>query len=88
MANQKYDVCARLEIEGREKPVWPRIGVTITVRDDGRIGMFDARTGQNYFAFLREDKPEQAATTTPPVQQAAAPAAKPDAGDFDDDIPF
>ena len=78
---EKYDVCARLEIEGREKPVWPRIGLTITVKDDGKIGVFDARTGQNYFAFLREPKENQAQ-----APKSAAPAKSPD--DFDDDIPF
>ena len=76
---KKYDVCARVEIEGREKPIWPKVGMSITIKDDGKISVYDARTGINYFAFERTDRNQQQA----PAQQPTAQAA-----DFDDDIPF
>ena len=77
--SKKYDVCARVEIDGREKPIWPKVGMTVTVKDDGKIGLYDARTGQNYFCFERKpfDK----------GQQQEAPKT-PQTPDFNDDIPF
>lgn len=54
--SKKYDVCTRLEIEGRDKPIWPKVGMTLTVKDNGHISLYDARTGQNYFCFEREQR--------------------------------
>ena len=57
---KKYDACSRLEIDGRDKPIWPRVGLTLTVKDDGKMYLFDARTQHTYFLFEREDKRQQA----------------------------
>lgn len=56
---KKYDICTRLEIEGREKPLWPEIGMTLTVKDDGTMRLYDARTGQSYFCFERDQNNNQ-----------------------------
>jgi len=83
MASEKYDVCSRLEIEGREKPLWPKVGMVVTIRDDGKVSVFDARTGQNYPAFKREPRPVQA--SQPPTQ---TPPQQTDQGFIDDQVPF
>ncbi len=53
---RKFKVCNRLEIEGRDKAVWPNTGMTLTVKDDGKMTLFDGRTNTNYFLFEIEDK--------------------------------
>ena len=74
--SKKYDICARLEIQGRDKPVWPKIGMTLTIKDNGHISLYDSRTGQNYFCFERQEKSQQNQN-----DQAGKDA-------FDDTIPF
>lgn len=76
---KKYDVCARLQIEGRDKPLWPKIGMTITVKDDGKISLYDARTGTSYYAFEREQR--QAPSSDAP-QSKSSPNQP-----YDDEIP-
>lgn len=52
--SRKYHVCTKLVIN--EKASWPKIGMTLTVKDDGTIFLYDARTGQSYYCFEREQK--------------------------------
>ncbi len=81
--NQKFDVCARVEIEGKDKPIWPKVGMTVTRRADGKMTLFDARTGKNYFLFERTQNNQQAPQQQQPQQQKPS-----NFDDFDDDIPF
>jgi len=75
---KKYRICARLEIDG--KTVWPDTGMVLSQRDDGKMTLYDPRTGQSYFAFEKEPRPAS-------QQQAPQQQQKPN-DPFDDDIPF
>ena len=79
--SKKFKICSRLQIEGRDKPIWVDTGMTLTQRDDGKMTIFDSRTLQNYYVFEKEDKykPQQVAEQAHGVQ-----SSKPDF----DDIPF
>ena len=75
--NKKYDACSRLEIEGREKPIWPKVGLTLTVKDDGKMYLFDARTQQTYFLFERQDRNQQQSAPQDAHNQAKSDGYQP-----------
>lgn len=78
---KKYDAKKPLEIEGRDKPIWMGIGMSVTIKDDGKVFLFDNRTGMNYPCFERKPREE----TTPQHQSDQASASAPESFDV---IPF
>jgi single-stranded DNA-binding protein len=83
---KKYRVCSRTEING--KAVYPDTGMTLTVRDDGRMYLYDPRTLQSYFCFEKEPRNQQGGQSQPQQQPRQQPQQNKGFDDFDDDIPF
>ncbi len=91
--SKKYDAKFPLEIDDREtggkKTIWLNAGITVTVKDDGKMSMFDGRGALNYQLFERRPRSEN-------VQQQPRDYAIPKhhqapgepSLDDSDDIPF
>lgn len=60
---------------------WSDVGLVVFLKDDGKVSIKDARTGEFYQCF--EPRKREDSTDAP---QSENPAPK--GNDFDDDIPF
>ena len=78
--SKKYDLKVMLRNNGEPvknengKNIYMNIGMTLTEKE-GRFALYDARTGQTYYAFERQPRQQNA------PQQATQE-------DLSDDIPF
>lgn len=52
---RKFRVCAKQEGKNG-KAYWPEIGMTLFLKDDGKMSLLDARTGQFYSVFEIDNK--------------------------------
>ena len=81
----KVYICKRGR-DGDGKTYWDDVGLKVLIRDDGRVSVFDARTGNFYPAFepkAREDDDRQ--QQAPAQQQTRQPTQ---AEPLNDEIPF
>ena len=88
---KKYRVCSRTEING--KAIYPDTGMRLTVRDDGKMYLYDPRTLQSYLCFEKEPYDPQRGHNQQQSQQQRPQQPQQQQqnrgfDDFDDDIPF
>lgn len=97
--SKKYDAKFPFEIQdrntGEQKTIWLNAGITVTVRDDGKMSMFDGRGGLNYQLFERKPRENNSTQAKDYPEHHRAPS-EPSLGDGHapkqddglDDIPF